>query len=137
MLALPDMHGCIAFLKLGGAVSSLGQVPWLRDAAIFYWGDIDTHGFAILDRARATLGGVTSLLMDEATLLAHRNLWVEEPVQYPDAELPELTVQERDVFQKLRSNFWGRRVRLEQERMPWSMAVAAIVDLAQRTSSSR
>lgn len=127
-LALPDIHGCVAFLRLGGAVSTLGQVRWLGDAALFYWGDVDTHGFAILDRARATLGKVTSLLMDEPTLLAHRNLWVEEPVQHPDVELLNLTSQERAVFQKLRSNFWGRHVRLEQERLPWSMAVAAIVD---------
>ena len=41
-------------------------------------GDIDTHGFAILDRLRAWLPQTRSVLMDRDTLLAHRDRWVTE-----------------------------------------------------------
>jgi hypothetical protein len=127
-LALPDIAGCVAFMKLGASVSSLSKVGWLRGARAVYWGDIDTHGLAILDRARATLADITSVLMDEATLLAYRNLWGEEPSQHGEADLLNLTVAERSVFDKLRANAWGRNVRLEQERIPWSEALVAVVN---------
>jgi len=39
-------------MRLGYAVDVLGQLPWLQEAQCIYWGDIDTHGFAILNRAR-------------------------------------------------------------------------------------
>jgi len=125
-LALPDLPGCIAFMKLGHAVSILKDVPWLRGARVVYWGDIDTHGLAILDRARGTLGHVSSALMDEATLLAHRDLWTEEPAQHPATELAHLTVSERRLFDALSDHRWGHKVRLEQERVRWSHALEAI-----------
>jgi hypothetical protein len=39
----------------GFDVSHAGSLPWLQDAAIHYWGDLDTHGFAILHQLRAWL----------------------------------------------------------------------------------
>jgi len=125
-LALPDLPGTIAIMKLGNAVDVLASVPWLRSAAIHYWGDIDTHGFAILSRARSVLPGLKSLLMDSETLLAHRPLWVHETEQHPDAAPEHLLPSERSVFDGLRSNAWGERVRLEQERLPWDFAVATV-----------
>jgi hypothetical protein len=92
----------------------------------FHWGDIDTHGLAILERARRALPGLRSMLMDEATLLAHRPLWGEEPEPHPDAALEALTAAERRLFEDLRGGRWGLRVRLEQERLPWDAALAAI-----------
>ena len=128
-LALPDVPGTAAFMKLGHAVSSLARVGWLRGVPAIYWGDIDTHGIAILDHARAALGGgnnVTSILMDEATLLAHRGLWGEEVSQHRESDLPHLTPPERGLFDDLRASTWGPRVRLEQERIPWTVALAAL-----------
>jgi hypothetical protein len=43
----------------------------------------DTHGFAILDRSRRAVPHLRSVLMDEATLLSHRPLWVQEASQSP------------------------------------------------------
>lgn len=127
-LALPDIPGCVALMKLGNAVGVLGALPWLAGARAVYWGDIDTHGFAILDRARAVLPGLRSVLMDEATLLAHRALWGEEPVQHPEAALPTLGAAERAVYAGLRTHAWGQKVRLEQERVRWEPAVAALLE---------
>jgi len=127
-LALPDMPGVIAFMKLGTSVSVLASLPWVREATAVYWGDLDSHGFAILDHARRALPQLRSVLMDEHTLLSHRELWVEESTPYAKAELPHLTAVERAVFMKLQANTWGRAVRLEQERVRWLLAVESLSD---------
>jgi hypothetical protein len=64
--------------------------------------------------------------MDETTLLAHRALWGRETTQHPLAELSMLHEAERTVFDALRSQQWGSNVRLEQERIGWATALAAI-----------
>ena len=127
-LALPDLSGCIALLGLGNAVSLVSRLEWAAGTEVVYWGDIDTHGFAILDRARASLGNVSSVLMDEQTLLACRELWVEEPVQCPVREFSHLTAAERSTFEGLCTQRWGHHVRLEQERIPWGRVVEALAE---------
>jgi hypothetical protein len=125
-IALPDIPGAVAFMKLGNAVGNLAALPWLQGLPAVYWGDIDTHGLAILDRARKAIPDIQSVLMNEETLLAHRSLWGNEPAQHPESELPSLTLDERAVFAGLKSNRWGTKVRLEQERIPWAAALQAI-----------
>lgn len=125
-IALPELSGCVAFMKLGMGVSVLGQLPWLRDRPTLYWGDIDTHGYAILDRARAVLPRARSVLMDEATLLALRNLCVQEAEPHRDVDLPRLTPAERTVFDGLLAHRWGHALRLEQERIPWAVVMPVL-----------
>jgi hypothetical protein len=122
-LALPDMEGTVAFFGLGNGVNVLSALPWLRSVPGFYWGDLDTHGFAILDLARRTLPGIKSVLMDEATLLAHRPLWGEEPEPYVGQDLAALNAEERAVFEGIQGDRWGMRIRLEQERISWPTAL--------------
>ena len=31
----------------------MGAARWLADCDLHYWGDLDTHGFAMLDRLRS------------------------------------------------------------------------------------
>lgn len=126
-LALPDIPETIAIMRLGNAVSALGSLPWLDGVRAVYWGDIDTHGFAILDRARRTLPQLQSVLMDEATLLSHRLLWAQEPTQYPNVPLEALLEPERTVYDGLRANAWGQKVRLEQERIGWDTALQTLL----------
>lgn len=68
----------IAVFGAGYGWDTLAQAKWLAQCRIGYWGDIDTHGFAILDQLRHRFGQVESLLMDRATLMAHEALWGEE-----------------------------------------------------------
>lgn len=131
-VALPDLCGCVAFMKLGNGVSVLSRLPWARGVRALYWGDIDTHGFAILSHARAALPGVTSIAMDEVTLLENRDLWTREATLYPGASVPLLTDAERLLFDHLRAGTWGHGVRLEQERIPWARAVAAVKGAIER-----
>ncbi|NOR71215.1 MAG: hypothetical protein GQ532_16210, partial [Methylomarinum sp.] len=55
-------HCCFG---LGYAVNLLAEAQCLQDRALFYWGDLDTHGFAILLRLRHYYLQVKSMLMDE------------------------------------------------------------------------
>lgn len=135
-LALPDIPGAIVVMRLGNAVSVLGALSWMQAAVVVYWGDIDTHGFAILDRARKAVPHLRSVLMDETTLLSHEHLWGQEASQCPNVPLSRLTVDERAVYDHLRANTWGQHVRLEQERLDWNKALATLTG-AQHTASSR
>ena len=125
-LALPDLPGVVALMKLGGAVGVLDVVPWLQGIDAVYWGDIDTHGYAFLNHARRALPGLRSVLMDKETLFNYRNLWVEEPVQNDGAELSLLKDYEQIVYEGLHSHAWGRNIRLEQERIPWACALKVL-----------
>jgi hypothetical protein len=99
-------------------VDNVGRLRWLAEADILYWGDIDTHGFAILDRLRAWLPRARSVLMDRETLLAHRDRWVTED-RSAKSVLTRLTPDERDLYSELVGDGLGERVRLEQERIDW------------------
>lgn len=126
-LAFPQVRGALVVFGGGYGVERLAGVDWLRERDVLYWGDIDTHGFAILDRLRAILPHVRSVLMDAPTLLAHQHVWgSEESDKRCTAELERLTDDERQLFQALRDDVYGEQLRLEQERIGYEWAVAAI-----------
>lgn len=105
----------------GFEVDRVGRLPWLVDVDVTYWGDIDTHGFAILDRLRAWLPQTESAVMDRATLVAHRDRWVRED-RPTKASLTRLTPEEMDLYADLVTDAMGAKVRLEQERVDWAWA---------------
>jgi hypothetical protein len=125
-LAFPELPGAALFMRLGYGVDALAALPWLAGTRLYYWGDCDTHGFAILNRVRTYFPDARSLLMDERTLQDHKPLWVEEPDPHPAEDLPLLTPDERMVYRALKLNVWGPKVRLEQERVSWGYALEAI-----------
>lgn len=124
-LAFPPLPGAAVVLGNGYAVSSLAALPWLADRDVLYWGDLDTHGLRALDRLRRFLPAARSLLMDEATLLAHRPHWSREPVPVSE-HLPMLTPKEQAAYQALLRNEHGDQVRLEQERIRFSAVERAV-----------
>src|ERR1051326_7081508 len=121
-LSFEDLRGAVVFMGLGRAACALVQVPWVASAECIYWGDIDTHGLAILSSLRAVLPTIVSVLMDEPTLLRFRDLWVEEPNQYAARSVPLLTGPEQAIYEGLIQQRWGRNIRLEQERIAWNYA---------------
>ena len=125
-LALPEFEGTVAFMKLGHSVSVLAQIPWLQGVPAVYWGDIDTHGMAILNQARKALPQLRSVLMDQETLLAHRILCGTEPTPYGAGGLDALTSGEAALYEALRTDVHGRRLRLEQERLVFDEAILAL-----------
>jgi len=125
-LAISDMPGAVVFMRLGYNVDVLARLPWLARARCMYWGDLDTHGFAILHRARSYIPELQSVLMDEETLLRHKTLWVDEAAQHSAAELTLLTEEEQQLYRDLKLQRWGQNVRLEQERIDWATAREAL-----------
>ena len=115
-LAFPRMKDAMAIFGAGYGFESLGQAHWLARCRLFYWGDIDTHGFAILDELRGNFDQVESFLMDRDTFLAFESLWGAESSPI-DRDLPRLTAGERALYDDLRDNRIGTHLRLEQERI--------------------
>ena len=115
-LCFPSTGSSLVIFGLGYGVDALRAVTWLREKEIYYWGDLDTHGFAMLDQVRSFLPQTYSMLMEESTLLKHRDLWsVEDKPSM--GQLTRLTPDEHRLFDSLQSNTWGKGVRLEQERV--------------------
>ena len=104
----------MAIFGAGYGWDSLAKAAWLTDCRVFYWGDIDTHGFAILNQLRGRFPHAESLLMDRETLMAHESLWGREDSQAL-GDLPLLTTAERELFDALRDNRIRANLRLEQE----------------------
>ncbi len=128
-LAFPEIPGSLVIFGLGYGVPLLAEAGWLKEKPLYYWGDIDTHGFAILDRLRANFPEVQAFLMDRETLLAHRGLWVTEEGPY-EGVLSRLTHSEHSLFRDLKDDVMGDSVRLEQERISFSWFNSALRALA-------
>ena len=130
-LAFPDHPESMVVFGLGYGLDRLVETPWLHDLDIHYWGDIDTHGFRILDRLRATLPEARSFLMDRAALDAHKPLWGREPLdtRYTGA-LSRLTESEAALFDDLRRDRIGEQVRLEQERIAFGCLQRTLAGLS-------
>jgi hypothetical protein len=128
-LAFPEAPDAIVIFGLGYGLDRLAEAEWLKAKTICYWGDIDTHGFAILDRLRAVFPHVQSFLMDCATLLAHRELWGRENDAFV-LPLRRLTEAENALFEAIKAGVHGERVRLEQERVSFGWLTRALEALS-------
>ena len=124
-LAFPLPAGAIVIFGGGYAVDVLEPLGWLTDLDLVYWGDIDTHGFAILNRLRHRFGHARSMLMDRATLLAHRGQWVTEP-RPATGRLDRLDAEEAGLYRDLLDGTLGPSVRLEQERIRFAALEQAL-----------
>lgn len=124
-LSVPVPPGCVALWGRGYDAREASSLRWLSGAEVWYWGDLDTHGFGILNRVRAHLPQVRSILMDRETLLAHEERWGVEDT--PTAsDLSRLDDAERALFADLVTDRYGRSVRLEQERIDWAWALGRL-----------
>lgn len=128
-LFFPEVEGGIVIEGNGDAVIRLAQIPWIRACpTIFYWGDLDAHGFAILDRLRSTGVPAESVLMDEATL--HRYAPYASPSYADSSPLPQgpplmtpfLSGAERTLLERITDPAWDGPRRIEQERIPLDAA---------------
>ena len=125
-LAFPPAENAVVMLGGGYALSGLKSLSWLHDRDLIYWGDIDTHGFAILSRLRQAFPHARSMLMDRVTLLAHDTQWVREPKQV-NAPLPLLDRDEAALYRDLVEDAFGPSVRLEQERVSFAAIERALL----------
>lgn len=124
-LAFPNCPRSLVIFGSGYGWSALAAASWLHQRAIHYWGDIDTHGFAILDQLRSGLPHVRSMLMNREVLLHHRDFWTTEPNPVRH-ELPRLTAEEKSTLEELKANSGVAAPRLEQEKLPFSILQNAL-----------
>jgi hypothetical protein len=124
LLTLPRVTGGVAIGGLGKAVSLLRDVAWLKDATIYYWGDLDVEGFEMLSQFREMFEQTKSLMMDMRALNGHRDLAIGWP-NAPRFKPTRLTECEQAAYEYLLRH----EIRLEQERIPQNNVVAAIREL--------
>jgi hypothetical protein len=124
-LAFPRIPRGLLIFGSGYGFGMLAKARWLLECRVYYWGDIDTHGFAILDQLRILLPHAKSILMDRETLLYHRPHWGVEPLQ-ETRDLPRLTGDEAEIYDSLRFNRIAKNLRLEQEHIAFSFVGRAL-----------
>ncbi|GLC97448.1 hypothetical protein Tamer19_68570 [Cupriavidus sp. TA19] len=128
-LAFPEVPEGLVIFGAGYGFSLLAGACWLSDCRIYYWGDIDTHGFAILSQLRGVLEHAESILMDRETLMAFEGQWGVEDCQML-RNLPRLNTDEQALYDDLRDNRIRKNLRLEQERVGFDWVRAAIGNIA-------
>ncbi len=113
-LTLPPLPATLAIWGSGYSLERLRACQWLCAASLYYWGDLDLHGFHILAQLRGYFLHTESVLMDAKTYQAH-------PEHLHGGTIPEhgppdlLTPGEQQVYQVLRTN--PQKNRLEQEHI--------------------
>lgn len=122
MLTFPLKSDSIVVWGHGFGVDILKNVEWLRSKRIFYWGDLDAHGFLILSELRKHFPQVESFLMDRETLDAFfENDKGVKTIVVGDLYL---TSKEKEMFEYLKAC----NSRLEQEKIPFEYAINKIPD---------
>lgn len=127
-LAFPPIPDAVVLFGGGYGLTRLGPLSWLAERELIYWGDLDTHGFAILNQLRAAFPQARSMLMDRQTFLAHENHWGQEPKPV-NARLDLLTGPEADLYRDLIEDRYGPRLRLEQERVSFAVVLEAVDEI--------
>lgn len=135
-LAFPSLSDSLVIFGAGYGFEMLGQARWLLRCCVHYWGDIDTHGFAILDQLRSQFEHVESFLMDRATLLAFESQWGEEAKQTL-RDLPRLSPEESALYDDLRDNRLRANLRLEQERVGYGWMKSALSRFVKQPGGAR
>lgn len=121
-LTLPTIKNAIVIFGKGFAINTLKNVNWLQSKSIFYWGDIDIHGFQILSQLKGYLPNTKSIMMDMSTYEQFKEMSVENKVANP-LKLSNLDASEICMYEFLKEN--GRR--LEQEKITYLYSLKFLV----------
>ena len=130
-LTFPPIKNAVAIWGGGFAVSLLAGADWISETQLFYWGDIDVHGFQILAALRKHFPSVQSLLMDMSTFDHHYRSG--QGGEFQAANLALLQAAEQQLYQKLLTT----NARLEQEHLPVATLEAAIAEITWKLLETR
>ena len=130
MLSFMELKNSIVIFGNGYGAGRIKNARWLEDKKIYYWGDIDLDGFAILSQVRGYFPQTQSLLMDNTTIEQFQELAVDSR-ERSAKKLEYLSDAERVVYERLVNDYYGENFRLEQERIPFSY-VQKEVNLTQK-----
>jgi len=121
LLSKVQLPKAIVLFGGGFGVARLRDTAWLHQRTLLYWGDLDVHGFQILNQMRGYFPHTKSVLMDRDTFEACKNFVISGEATTVTS-LPGLTSEEYNLFLLLKENNW----RLEQERLPSHIALLAL-----------
>lgn len=122
-LTLPYLSKTIAIWSGGGfSVSYLKDINWIKGKQFFYWGDLDAHGFQILNQFRTYFQNTVAVMMDEETLSCFKSA---SGTPASNQNLQQLTEKELELYNYLRHN----NIRLEQEKITQTFAVEKINEI--------
>lgn len=127
LLTLPPMPRGLVLGGLGDGASVFRYVPWLSEARLIYWGDLDVQGLAILSRLRALYPHTQSMFMESSTLDSF------EPLLRVGSAIPPTREPPAHLFEREAQAFRicaARNLRLEQERIPQVSVEQAFLTLA-------
>jgi len=122
-LTLPPMSDTLAVFGKGFDIGSLKNVDLLHAADIFYWSDIDVHGFQMLSQIRKYYPHTRSFLMDRTTF----DTFYEGGKGTPSTQthLDRLTPDEHALYDLLQRE----NLRLEQEHIPHGYVVGRLGEI--------
>ena len=115
-LTFPAVPKGLCIFGSGFAAVQLQHNIHLRQKKLYYFGDIDEHGFEILSEFRAIFPDVTSFCMDSTTYQTFAQFAVPGKSSKQDIADMHLTAEELALFRYLREHTECNR--LEQERLP-------------------
>lgn len=112
-LTLPSLKNTMALWGGGYKVQILKSIDWLSQSTIFYWGDLDVHGFKILAQLRSYFPHVISVMMEQETLTTFADFIGVDPKESQSEKLVNLTEAENNILSYLSLH----KKRLEQEQI--------------------
>ena len=113
-LTFPKTKNSLCIWGHGFTVNILKEVNWIKSKALFYFGDLDEHGYEILSTFRDCFSETKSFCMDIKTFEEFKNFRVKGEV-LRGAIPANLREEEQEVFNLLKQN--SNENRLEQERI--------------------
>jgi len=120
-LTLPELKNTIAIYGGGYNVATQKNITWLKNAEIFYWGDIDVQGFEILSQVRGYYPQTKSILMNKEIYQKFKDFIVESKPSNIKEQL-NLTKDEYELYLELKKN----NTRLEQEKISYDFVTERI-----------
>ena len=110
---LPATAGGLAIWSRGKALTLLSDIPLFSSTALYYWGDLDEDGFAMLNDFRGLYPHVKSRFMDIACINVHLPYLDIQPRIYRTDKLDRLSREEHEAYDLLVQ----KNGRLEQEKL--------------------
>lgn len=115
-LTFPRYKDSICIWGQGYKVNILNGIEWFKSKELYYFGDLDEHGFDILSTYRRCYPQIQSFCMDKNVLDEYKQFLVQGK-KLENGRIPEnLTEAENECFMILRS-VTSEKNRLEQERV--------------------
>ena len=113
-LTFPKVPNSICIWGHGYTVNTLNNIEWFNSKEIYYFGDLDEHGFDILSSYRRFYPNIQSFCMDGKTWNKYQEYAVDGK-KLDGNKIPEnLTDAEKSFFCTLRNS---KKDRIEQERI--------------------